>query len=86
MEQDKIDSAEKRAQEVVNGFKRATEQNARDAVNLAKHIKELAHMIRIKDRQIDEMKKRMLADSLLNAAKKGKQENPMSDFFKGLGL
>ena len=79
MDKEQVQAAKARAAEVVNGFKCVTERNARDALTLAEECE-------AKDRQIDAMKKRMLADDLLRAAKMGQSKNPMADFFKGIGL
>lgn len=86
MEQEQLAAAKERAAEVVNGFKCATERNARDALKLAEHVEALVRELRAKDRQIDAMKKRMLADSLMNAAKKAQPQDPMADLLKGIGL
>lgn len=75
MEQEQITDAKKRAAEVVNGFKCATERNARDVLKLAEHVEAMGRELRAKDRQIDAMK------NLLNAAKKAQPKNPMADFF-----
>lgn len=79
MNQEEVKAAKERAAEVVNGFKAVREQNARDALKLAQECE-------AKDRQIDALKRRLLADSLRNAANKGQPQNPMADFFKSLGL
>lgn len=79
MNKEQIQAARERAADVVNGFKRVTDQIARDVVKLAETCE-------AKDKQIEAMKKRMLADALLNAAKTGRPRHPLDDFFKGLGL
>ena len=79
MDKDQIAAAKARAAEVVNGFKRVTEQNARDAMKLVEALE-------LRDRQISAMKKRMLADALTNASKYGKPKFSMDDFFKSIGL
>ncbi len=83
MTPDQIKAAKERAATVVNGFKRVTEQNARDALKLAEACE-------TKDRQISALKKRMLADGLLHAAKSGKPSGSMhqsfTDLFKEIGL
>lgn len=86
MEQDRITAAKSRAADVVNGFKCVTERNARDALKLAEHIEAMTRELRAKDRQIDAMKRRMLADDLLRAAKPRQAIDPLGDFFKGIGL
>lgn len=79
MEKEQIAAAKARAEDVVNGFKRVTEQSARDALKLAEELER-------RERQIAAMKKRMLADALTNAGKYGKPKFSMDDFFKGIGL
>lgn len=79
MTDEQVKAAKERAADVVNGFKKVTEQAARDALKLAETID-------AKDRQISALKRRMLADNLMNAAKAGKPKTPMEDFFRSLGL
>lgn len=79
MDTQQVQAAKARAAEVVNGFKCATERNARDALKLAEACE-------AKDRQIAAMKKRMLSDNLLWAARMGRPKNAMEDFFRSVGL
>lgn len=83
MTPDQIKAAKDRATAVVNGFKRVTDQNARDALKLAEACE-------TKDRQIAALKRRMLADGLMYAAKMGKRpghfESGFDKLFKELGL
>lgn len=79
MTDEQVKAAKERAADVVNGFKKVTEQAARDALKLAETID-------AKDRQISALKRRMLADNLMNAAKAGKPKIPMEDLFRSLGL
>lgn len=79
MNDEQVQAAKARAAEVVNGFKCVTERNARDALKLAEACE-------AKDRQIAAMKRRMLADDLMKAAKMGRPQNPIDDFFRSIGL
>jgi hypothetical protein len=72
MDETQIKNAKARADEVVNGFKRPSTQNARDA-------QKLAEFVILQDRQITALKRRILADDLAKATTK--KSDPMSDFF-----
>ena len=82
MNQDQINAAVGRAQEVVNGFKTVRDQQARDVVALAG---ELAR----RDHQIETLKKAVLAMKLKGVrmdtgGKRGPLEDMFGDVFKGL--
>ncbi len=83
MTPEQIKAAKERAAEVVNGFKRSSEQNARDALKLAEECE-------TKNRQISALKRRMLADALLNASKTGKPKSSFGkafdDLFREIGV
>lgn len=79
MNQEEVKEAKARAAEVVNGFRVVREQNARDALKLA-------HECETKDRQIDALKRWLLADNLSKAAGNLGSRTPLEGFFKGLGL
>ncbi len=75
MDANRVKEAKKRADEVVNGFKKATTQNARDAQNLAEFVT-------LQERRITALKSKILADENATSNK----SNEIGDLLKSMGL
>ncbi len=72
MDKEQIQAAKERAEQVVNGFKRVSDQNARDALNLAK-------LVELRNKQVESLVKRL-------EEKCGDSDDFMSHFRKFSGF
>lgn len=75
MNTQQVKEAKARAEEVVNGFKRVTDRNARDALKLAEAVEE-------RDKRIAALEQKAAADAFSGIGKNPK-DNIFSDIFGG---
>lgn len=81
MTDDKVDAALDRARNVVNGFAKVRDQQARDALALAEHAKQLSHANKLLARQNEGLLKRV--EELAREAQHAK-DNPFGDILNSV--
>lgn len=87
MTPEQLQAAKTRAADVVNGFKRVTDQNARDALKLAEHAEALAaRLARVKGLIEAEQARRDAASKTKKRPASANFSDIFGDIFSGLKL